>query len=128
MCARLRRSNIDASADSVEELTPIVARIRQRWPGVKILLRGDSGFRREKLMAWCENEGLDFLFGLAQNSRLKKRIEAEMAEAQRQYEHTRIATRVFAEFFYSTKDTWSRERRVVAKAEHMDNGAIPASW
>ena len=125
LCARLRRSNIDASADSVEELMPMVARIRQRWPGVKILLRGDSGFCREKLMAWCESEGIDYLFGLAQNPRLKKRIEAEMAEAQRQYEHTRTAVRVFAEFFYSTKDTWSRERRVVAKAEHMDNGANP---
>src|ERR1700689_851011 len=82
LCARLRMSNIDASADSVEELEPIVARIRQLWPGVKIWLRGDGGFCREKLMAWCESENMDYILGLAQNARLKKQIEPQMAEAQ----------------------------------------------
>jgi Transposase DDE domain group 1 len=126
LCARLRRSNIDASADSLEELMPIVARIRQRWPMVKILLRGDSGFCREKLMAWCENEvGIDYLFGLAQNPRLKKQIEAEMAQAEQQYAMTQTPARVFTEFFYSTLDSWSRQRRVIAKAEYLDKGANP---
>ena len=125
LCARLRRSNIDASADAVEELEPVVARIRQRWPQVKIQLRGDSGFCREKLMAWCDREGLDYVFGLAQNPRLKKQIEAEMAQAQRQYEQTHAPSRVFAEFFYRTHDSWSRARRVIAKAEHLDKGANP---
>jgi hypothetical protein len=125
LCARLRPSNIDASADSVEELEPVVARIRQCWPGVKILLRGDAGFCREKLMAWCERQDLDYIFGLAQNPRLKKLIEAQMAQAEKQYQETKAPARVFTEFFYSTKDTWSCERRVIAKAEHLDKGANP---
>src|SRR6266487_546359 len=125
LCARLRTSNIDASADSVEELEPLVARIRQRWPAVKIQLRGDAGFCREKLMAWCESEGIDYIFGLAQNSRLKKRIEAEMAQAEEQYAQTQVPARVFTEFFYSTEDSWSHQRRVIAKAEHLDKGANP---
>jgi hypothetical protein len=125
LCARLRPSNIDASADSVEELEPVVARIRQCWPGVEILLRGDAGFCREKLMAWCKREDLDYIFGLAQNPRLKKLIEAQMAQAEKQYQETQAPARVFTEFFYSTKDTWSCERRVIAKAEHLDKGANP---
>jgi Transposase DDE domain group 1 len=125
LCARLRRSNIDASADSVEELEPVVARIRQRWPAAKIQLRGDAGFCREKLMAWCEREGMDYIFGLAQNSRLKKLIEEQMAQAEKQYSETKAPARVFSEFFYATQDTWSRQRRVIAKAEHLDKGANP---
>jgi len=122
---RLRQSNIDASADSVEELEPVVRRIRERWPKVRIQLRGDAGFCREKLMAWCESQGIDYIFGLAQNARLKKQIEAELAQAQKQYEQTQAPARVFTEFRYSTHDTWSRERRVIAKAEHLDKGANP---
>ena len=125
LCARLRMSNIDASADSVEELEPLIARIRQFWPAVKILLRGDGGFCREKLMAWCETEGMDYVFGLAQNDRLKKQIEPHMTQAQKQYEATQAPARVFTEFFYATKETWSRERRVIAKAEHLDKGGNP---
>lgn len=125
LCARLRCSNIDASADSVEELEPLVARIRQRWPTVKIRLRGDAGFCREKLMAWCEREGIDYIFGLAQNPRLKKQIEAHMAQAEQQYQQTQAPARLFTEFFYATEDTWSRQRRVIAKAEHLDKGANP---
>ena len=125
LCARLRMSNIDASADSVEELEPMVARIRQRWPAVKILLRGDGGFCRDKLMAWCEREGLDYIFGLAQNARLKKQIVQEMAQAAAQYEQTKAPSRVVTEFMYATKDTWSRQRRVIAKAEHIAKGANP---
>jgi hypothetical protein len=125
LCSRLRRSNIDASADSVEELEPVVARIRQRWPAVSILLRGDAGFCREKLMAWCERQGMDYVFGLAQNDRLKKQIEPQMAQAEKQYQETQAPARVFREFFYATQDTWSRQRRVIAKAEHLDKGANP---
>jgi hypothetical protein len=125
LCARLRMSNIDASADSVEELEPLVARIRQRWPLVKIQLRGDAGFCRENVMVWCEREGIDYIFGLAQNRRLKQQIEAEMAQAEEQYTQTQAPARVFSEFFYATQDTWSRERRVIAKAEHLDKGANP---
>jgi hypothetical protein len=123
--ARLRMSNIDASADAVEELEALVARIRQRWPAVKIQLRGDAGFCREKLMTWCEREGIDYIFGLAQNVRLKRQIEPEMAQAEKQYQQTQLPARVFTEFFYATQETWSRERRVIAKAEHLDKGANP---
>jgi Transposase DDE domain group 1 len=125
LCSRLRMSNIDASADSVEELEPLVARIRQRWPEVKMVLRGDGGFCREKLMAWCEREKLDYIFGLPQNTRLKKQIERQMAQAAAQYEQTKAPARVFTEFLYATQDTWSRQRRVIAKAEHIAKGANP---
>ena len=125
LCARLRMSNIDASADSVEELEAIVARIRERWPAVKIVLRGDGGFCRENLMAWCEREGVEFIMGLPKNARLKKQIEPQMAQALQQYEETKAPARVFTEFLYATQDTWSRERRVIAKAEHLDKGANP---
>ncbi|HEY6373132.1 MAG TPA: IS1380 family transposase [Candidatus Sulfotelmatobacter sp.] len=125
LCARLRTSNRDASADSVEEMEPLVARIRQRWPAVKIQLRGDAGFCREKLMAWCEREGIDYIFGLAQNPRLKKLIATPMAQAEKQYQQTQTPARWFSEFFYSTQDTWSRQRRVIAKAEHLDKGPNP---
>jgi Transposase DDE domain group 1 len=125
LLARLRMSNIDASADAVEELEPLVARIRQRWPAVKIQLRGDAGFCREKLMVWCEREGIHYVFGLAQNVRLQKQIEPEMAQAEKQYQQTQAPARVFTEFFYATQKTWSRERRVIAKAEHLDKGANP---
>lgn len=125
LCARLRTSNSDASAGSLEELEPLVRRIRRRWPAVKIVLRADSGFCREKLMAWCESEGIDYVFGLAQNARLKRQIEVEMAEAEQMYQQTQAAARRFTEFFYSTQETWSRERRVIAKAEHLEKGANP---
>lgn len=125
LCSRLRMSNIDASADSVEELEPIVARIRQRWPAVKITLRGDGGFCREKLMAWCESENMDYILGLAQNARLKKQIAPQMAQAQAQYEQSKEPARVFTEFQYATESTWNRERRVIAKAEHIARGANP---
>lgn len=125
LCSRLRMSNIDSLADSVEELEPVIARIRQSWPTVKILLRGDGGFCREKLMAWCEREGIDYVFGLAQNDRLKKQIQAQMAQAEQQYKETKAPARIFTEFSYATKETWSRERRVIAKAEHLDKGANP---
>jgi Transposase DDE domain group 1 len=125
LCSRLRMSNIDACADAVEELEPLVARIRQRWPQVQIQLRGDAGFCREKLMAWCESQGIDFIFGLAQNARLKKQIAAEMAQAEQLHVQSQVPARVFTEFFYATQDTWSRERRVIAKAEHLDKGPNP---
>ena len=103
----------------------MVARIRQRWPAVKIQLRGAAGFCREQLMAWCERAGLDYIFGLAQNPRLRKQIEAERGQAEKQYQETQAPARVFGECFYATQDTWSRERRVLAKAEHLDKGSNP---
>jgi hypothetical protein len=132
LCARLRRSNIDASAGCVEELERIVKQIREAWPGVEITIRGDSGFCREELMKWCEDQGVDYVLGLAKNDRLKAEIISEQEEAAAQYRQTGKAARRFKEFSYQTRDSWSRARRVVAKAEHLEKGANPrfvvTSW
>jgi hypothetical protein len=125
LCARLRPSNIDASAGSVEELRRIVAQIRSAWPAVRMVVRGDSGFCREELLAWCEAEGVDYLLGLAKNERLKAEIVKEMEEAKAQYQGTGRAARRFQEFVYQTRESWSRARRVVAKAEHLEKGENP---
>jgi len=125
LCARLRPSNIDAAAGCVEELERIVAQIRQAWPQVKITIRGDSGFCREELMAWCEQAGVDYVLGLAKNERLKAEIAREQEQAATEYGQTGRAARVFKEFVYQTRESWSRARRVVAKAEHLEKGANP---
>jgi len=125
LLAKLRPANIDGSAGSVKQTAWIVAQIRQRWPDVRIVLRGDSGFCREGLMRWCEENRVDYLFGLAKNNRLKKILGREMHEAQQQFEATRQPTRFFKEFTYRTRKSWSRERRVVGKAEHLAAGANP---
>jgi hypothetical protein len=125
LCARLRPSNIDGSAGCVEEVERIVAQIRQAWPEVKITLRGDSGFCREALMSWCESHQVDYVLGLAQNERLKEEIAPELEQAAEQYQHTGQAARAFKEFFYQTRKSWSRARRVIGKAEHLEKGANP---
>ena len=125
LCARLRTANVDGAADSVQEVARIVAQLRLAWPNVRIILRGDSGFCREALMAWCEAERVDYVFGVAQNARLNREIEAELAQAAALYEQTKEPARVFKEFQYSTRETWSRARRLVAKAEHLAKGANP---
>jgi hypothetical protein len=125
LCARLREANQDASAGAVEEVERIIGQIRLRWPAVHITLRADSGFCREALMNWCEQHQVDYVFGLAKNVRLLKLIEAEQAQAASDYAATQQSVRVFAEFPYQTQDSWTRERRVVAKAEHLAKGANP---
>jgi hypothetical protein len=125
LCAKLRSSNIDASFGALEEVVRIVGLIRARWPQVNIIIRGDSGFCREPIMAWCEANRVDYLLGLAVNSRLKGAIVSVMAEAQAAHEKTREPARVFAEFAYRTLKSWSKARRVIAKAEHLDKGANP---
>jgi Transposase DDE domain group 1 len=125
LCARLRPSDIDASAGALKQLQRIITRIRQAWPKVKIVVRGDSGFCRDPIMTWCEANGIDYLFGLAKNSRLLKMITEQSEQARIEYETTKQAARVFAELRYETRDSWSCERRVVAKAEHLDKGANP---
>jgi hypothetical protein len=123
--ARLRPSNIDASAGSQEELERIGTQIRQTWPDVKITIRGDSGFCREELMAWCECHQVDYVLGLAKNQRLKAEIAPELQQAAAAYAATGQAARVFKEFTYQTRESWSRARRVIAKAEHLEKGANP---
>lgn len=125
LCAKLRPSNIDASAGSLKELQRIVERIRRRWPQVEILIRGDSGFCREAIMAWCEQNHVDYLFGLAKNDRLLAEIVGELDQAKAQWGQTQAPARVFKEFSYCTRESWSRSRRVIAKAEHLDKGPNP---
>jgi hypothetical protein len=125
LCARLRPANQDAAKGSVEEVSRIVAQLRERWPGVKIVLRADSGFCREELMGWCEQNRVDYVFGLARNKRLAKIIGAQMHQAQLLHQSSGKAARVFAEFSYQTRKSWSCARRVVAKAEYLDKGENP---
>jgi len=125
LAAKLRRSNVDASAGSVEEVARIVAQIRRRWPRTRILLRADSGFAREALMAWCEANRVDFLFGLARNERLEAAINDELMQASLDSLHTGRAARRFKDFMWSTRDSWSRSRRVVGKAEVTRGEANP---
>jgi hypothetical protein len=129
LCARLREANHDASFGSLVEIQRIVKQLRAAWPEVKITLRGDSGFCRNELMSWCENNGVDFVFGLARNQRLRRIIGQPLWQARQQWERTSEPARVFAEFSYCTRKRknggWDRERRVVAKAEHIDGKENP---
>ncbi len=125
LLARNRRADRDASAGAVEEIARIVMRIRARWPRVRIVLRADSGFARDELMAWCEENRVDYVFGLARNERLEKALSDCMAKATRQCVVTGKPTRLFKDFRYRTLDSWSRSRRVVGKAEHTLEGANP---
>lgn len=125
LCARLRRADQDGAAGTVDELQRIIGHIRRTWPGVRLIVRGDSGFCREDLMAWCEAQGVDYVLGLAKNARLKVAIAAEMAAARTQYEGSGQAARVFRDFRYRTRTSWSCERRVIGKAEHLSKGENP---
>jgi len=125
LCAKLRPSNIDASMGTVKVLRQIVEQIRATWPQVRIILRGDSGFCREPIMAWCEANHVDYLLGLAKNTRLSAAIDEELAEAQRRCQASGQASRLFKDFMYQTLDSWSRPRRVIGKAEHLRQGSNP---
>src|SRR5512133_954816 len=125
LAAKLRRSKIDAAARAKDEMARLVARIRRRWPKVRILLRADSGFAREELMAWCEDSRVDYLFGLARNSRLLDEIAIDLAWAEAEHQETGKPARRFKDFFYATRDSWNRRRRVIGKAEHLAKGANP---
>lgn len=125
LLALLRPSNIDAPTGAVKHLARIVAGIREAWPNVEIVIRGDSGFCREELMQWCESHGVDYVFGLAKNRRLLGILGKELYQAKQLFEQTGKAARVFKEFQYRTHKSWSRERRVIGKAEHLEKGANP---
>jgi Transposase DDE domain group 1 len=125
LTAKLRRADIDAAAGAIEEIARVIGQIRARWPRVRILLRADSGFAREALMAWCEQNRVDFLFGLARNARLAAEIAAELAEARAEAEASGKPARRFRDFTWSTLDSWSRSRRVIGKAEWTGGEANP---
>jgi len=125
LCARLRPSDIDASTGSLKEIERIVRQIRAHWPNVQIIVRADSGFCRDALMHWCESNRVDYVFGLAKNARLTQELAKELTQAKELYEQTGKAARVFKDFTYQTRDSWSCSRRVIGKAEHLDKGANP---
>ena len=125
LCARLRPSNIDAAAGSVDELTRIVGQIRQHWPQTRIVIRGDSDFCREAIMNWCEANNVHYVLGLARNARLVRAIGGELQQARRAHEATGEPARVFRDFQYQTKKSWSARRRVIGKAEHLSKGRNP---
>jgi hypothetical protein len=125
LCARLRRSDIDASAGALEDVQRIVGQIRARWPAVSIIVRADSGFARDALMAWCEEQSVDYVFGLAKNARLRRMLAKELYEAQQECARTGRPARVFKDFTYKTRKSWTRTRRVVGKAEHLADKSNP---
>jgi hypothetical protein len=116
LVAKLRRASLDAADGAVEEVARVVARIRARWPTTRIMLRADSGFAREDPMAWCEANGVDFLFGLAKNERLIAEIKTELDVVAAKSRRTGRMERCFKSFMWMTRRTWSRRRRIVAKA------------
>jgi len=126
LCARLRQANEDPASGVLQELKRIVTRLKSAWPTVRIILRGDSGFCRDEIMSYCEGEGqIEYVLGLAKNSRLIKEIGAEMGQAQQNYESTQQPARVFKDVRYRTRKSWSCERRVVGKAEYLAKGENP---
>ena len=125
LAAKLRPSNIDGSAGAKEEIARIVRQIRARWPKTRIVLRADSGFAREALMAWCEADDVHFLFGLARNARLTRAIGGELEAAKEESQATGQAARRFKELTWRTRKSWSRERRVIGKAEWTQGKANP---
>ncbi len=125
LCARLRTSNQDGAAGSVEELKRIVAQIRTHWPKTRIVIRGDSGFCREAIMHWCETNNVSYVLGLARNQRLSRVLGRAMELARREQERTGRSARRFRDFRYRTRKSWSRERRVVGKAEYLPGKANP---
>ena len=125
LAAKLRPASMDAAAGAAQEVARIVAQIRRRWPHVRILVRADSGFAREELMAWCEANGVDFLLGLQKNDRLIAEIASEIAQAEAKSRRTGKPARYFKDFRWRTRRSWSRERRVVGKAEFTADEANP---
>jgi hypothetical protein len=123
--ARLGTADHDASWGTVAELERLVAPLRAAWPQVRLLIRADSGFCRAEIMAWCASHGVDYLLGLAKNSRLIEMLEPALAEAHARYLATGVAARVFVDWCYQTRESWSRERRVVGKAEYLKQGPNP---
>ena len=125
LVAKLRRANIDGSAGALEEVERVIGQIRARWPDTRIILRADSGFARDSLMSWCERNAVDYVFGLARNARLQRAIGAELYEAATESRTLGRPARRFKELVYSTQRSWSRSRRVVAKAEHTGDKSNP---
>jgi hypothetical protein len=121
-CARLRATPAPGRSRKFNGLSPVWG---QRWSAVRIILRADSGFCREELMRWCENHQVDYVLGLVRNRRLEALLADALAEVRQQHEMAGQPVRLFRELCYQTRESWSQERRVVGKAEHLDKGANP---
>lgn len=117
--AQLRTADKDGSKGSVDALAQIIGAMRRKWPDAIIIVRGDSGFCRDDLMTWCEARDVDYVLGLSKNSRLNHIVRKEMKKAKRRYAQTAQASRVYRDFSYRTRESWSRKRRVVGKAEYL---------
>ncbi len=124
LVAYLRPSNIDASRHARAILRLLVRRLRRAWPGVRLIVRGDSGFCRWRLMRWCDHNGVGYVLGLARNSRLQELAAPLMHEAAARWEATGQPQRLFGTFAYAA-GSWDRPRRVLAKAEHGAQGDNP---
>ena len=125
LCAKLRSCNMDACEGTVNELQRIVTLLRRAWPKVKLTIRADSGFCRERIMNFCEQNHIDYVLGLAKNNRLLAEITEDLKQAKQTYMDTKAPARVFKDIEYKTRHSWSRSRRVVAKAEYLNKGANP---
>ena len=125
LAVKLRPSNIDGSQGAVEFLEPVVSQLRKAWPDVRIVIRGDSEFCRDPLMVWCEANGIDYVLGMARNRRTERMIAKQMEQARREFLQTGKPTRRFRSFWYRTRKTWSRKRRMIGKAEYLPKGANP---
>jgi hypothetical protein len=125
LCARLRPADIDAAAGALGEVQRIVEQLRESWPGVEILLRADGGFCRDEILSWCEANAVGYVIGLPKNGRLRRRIQRRMKLARRRFVKTGKAARAFGDFRYRTRASWTRRRRVVAKAEYLAKGENP---
>jgi hypothetical protein len=125
LCARLRSASVDGAAGAAAEVERIVKQIRRKWCGVRIIVRADAGFCREELMDWCEHNQVDYVLGVSRNPRLERRIGKALQKARGRFAVTGEAARTFVEFYYRTRQSWSRRRRVVAKAEWLEKGANP---
>jgi hypothetical protein len=125
LTARLRPSSIDGASGITEEIARITAFIRKHWPDAFIIVRADSGFCRDDLLAWCEDNDVHFVIGLAKNPRLVAAIKPELAEAETEHKSTHRPARRFKDLVYTTHDSWTRERRVVAKAEWTEGESNP---
>ena len=125
LCAVLRPGNSDPAAGALHQLARIVGQLRRRWPGLGILVRADSAYVREEIMAWCEDNGVDYVIGVARNDRLVRKIEPELLAARVESRGRGRPVRILVEFEHSTRTSWSRSRRVIAKAEHLPGKPYP---
>ena len=120
----LRPSNIDGAKHAWAVLALLVKRLRQRWPDVRIILRADSGFCRDRMLRWCERHGVGYIVGLAKNTRLNGQAEIWMGWAEAAYHHSGEKQRLFVDLRYGAH-SWNKRRRVIARLEHGPKGANP---